>query len=98
MNRKLIALPSIEDLEREANRTGQRIKLENSKRMYATAQIQIRRAHERMAYAALAIVRPEDYNKIEAERRRIIQQANYDAKQAAMAHFTDECIGFKSEM
>lgn len=96
--RKLISLPSLNDLEREAHRTGTQRQLANSQRMYASAQAQIEMAQQRMAYAALAIVRPEDFHEIDMERKQIIQRANYEAKQKARAFFTDECIGLTSEM
>lgn len=95
--RMLIALPSIEDLEREASRTGQRMRLEQSRRSYISAMHQIEQAHLRMAYAALAIVRPDDFRRIDGQRRMLIQEANHQARLDAKSFFTDECIGLRSE-
>lgn len=96
-SRRLISLPSILDLEREAERTGQQRRLSASRRQYASAQAQIEMAQQRMAYAALAIVRPDDFHEIDSERRQTVARANYEAKEKARAFFTDECIGLVSE-
>lgn len=96
-SKNIIALPSLMDLEREAKRNGTERALAASSKAYLGAQAQIEAAHERMAWAALAIVRPQDFRAIDVERRTVIHAANRKAKEAARAFFTEECIGFRSE-
>jgi hypothetical protein len=97
MSRKLISLPSIEDLKREAERNGTHRRLHTSEEAYRRAQWQIQQAQEQMAWAALAIVRPDEFERIDGPRRIAVREANMKAKREAREFFTDECLGFASE-
>jgi hypothetical protein len=90
VTRKIIALPSIADLEKQAERTG--VKLSDSaKQAYNTAQHQIRQAHRRMAKAALSVIQPGEFQKIDLERRHTVRMANEKAMDEMCAFFSDDC-------
>ena len=94
--RKLISLPSLDDLKREAERTGFKWS-EEVERAYMSAQAQMEMARMRMARAALRVVRPSDFHRIESERRSKVREATYAANVQISAFFEETCTGFLSD-
>lgn len=90
--RQVIALPSIEDLERESKRTGKDLP-ESARLQYLSAQHRIREAQRQMAKAALSVVNPEAFQKINRERQERVRIANREAADEMAKFFTETCNG-----
>lgn len=90
VTRKIIALPSIKDLEREAQRTGVEL-TDSAKQNYAVAQHLIHQAHRRMAKAALSVIQPEEFKRIDRRRADEVRVANMKAMDEMCAFFSDDC-------
>lgn len=92
VERKVIALPSLDDLKREAQRTGAKFD-EAVERAYMSAQAQVMMAQMRMARAALKVVRPHDFREIERERMYKVREATHEANRKISEFFTETCNG-----
>jgi len=90
VTRKIIALPTIQDLRAEAERTGKTLS-RAQEMQYTVAQHRIRQAHRRMAKAALSVVRPDDFRDIEMRRKDEVRRANEAALDKMCAFFSDDC-------
>jgi hypothetical protein len=90
--RKVIALPSIEDLKRESERTGAKWNRE-TERAYASAQARMQMARMQMARAALAVVNPEMHRAIEQDRMFEVRKARRVADDKISEFFSETCNG-----
>lgn len=89
---KFLRLPSMLELEREAERTMEgRLLPAALKNRYRSAQWQIYRAQRKAAVVAVEVCRPQQARELKMERKFKLERINQEFEDACVEQFSEYC-------